>query len=93
MLQRPGLRRVVRDAREIDLSGVYVQKEQRMKRLGPEDRPDRLGEEITGPEGFKMPLQERIPGVFAALRRRVEAMRFEDVFDCVAGEPPDMELL
>src|SRR5262249_11159065 len=52
-----------------------------------------LGEEITGVERRRMPLQKVSPGTLAAFRTRVEAMLLQDVLDSRLGDRTDAELL
>ena len=50
-------------------------------------------EEVALPERDRMPLQEVVPGGFAALRSRIEAHRLEDVLDRVPRRRLDSQLL
>jgi len=84
---------VLREPRNMHLARVDVDEEEHMEGLGPEHGPDRLGEEVAGPEGFEVPMYKLIPSILRALVSREDAALAQDIFDRVAREHLDAQLL
>jgi len=81
-----------RHAGDVNATGMEVDEEQDVVRDRAADGPDGFGEEVRGPDGLDVPLDEVVPAAMAAFRPRIEAMLLEDAGDGRHQDGEDAQL-